>query len=180
MQKRYSPRFSTEVSSYSCTKQTSSHHRGVLPTVPFRVLSWKIHSGKDLLPETTAGKVQRTVKNHYTWPSLVSPKRWILHMRLSHVYIHLISLYVYRSTLLTFLVAVLSFCLCREEHIQALLAVRGDASREMRQMIIGTLSENKVSFSGVTQPIFKDIAVPTITMTTMTTMTSMATAKLLK
>lgn len=68
----------------------------------------------------------------------------------------------------------------REEHIQALLAVRGDASREMRQMIIGTLSENKVSHSGVTQPIFKDITVPTITMTTMTTMTSMATAKLLK
>lgn len=67
--------------------------------------------------------------------------------------------------------------LCREEHIQALLAVRGDASREMRQMIIGTLSENKVSYSGVTQPIFKDITVPTITMTTMT---SMATAKLLK
>ncbi|XP_037837807.1 exocyst complex component 3 isoform X3 [Kryptolebias marmoratus] len=65
----------------------------------------------------------------------------------------------------------------REEHIQALLAVRGDASREMRQMIIGTLSENKVSSSSVTQPIFKDITVPTITMTTMT---SMATAKLLK
>ncbi|XP_057713915.1 exocyst complex component 3 [Corythoichthys intestinalis] len=68
----------------------------------------------------------------------------------------------------------------REEHIQALLAVRGDASRDMRQMIIGTLSENKVSYGGVTQPIFKDITVPTITMTTMTTMTSMATAKLLK
>lgn len=68
----------------------------------------------------------------------------------------------------------------REEHIQALLAVRGDASREMRQMIIGTLSENKVSHSGVTQSIFKDIAVPTIAMTTMTTMTSMATSKLLK
>ncbi|XP_063741611.1 exocyst complex component 3 isoform X2 [Eleginops maclovinus] len=65
----------------------------------------------------------------------------------------------------------------REEHIQALLAVRGDASREMRQMIIGTLSENKVSYSAVTQPIFKDISVPT---NTMTTMTSMATAKLLK
>nr|XP_040027448.1 exocyst complex component 3 isoform X1 [Gasterosteus aculeatus aculeatus] len=65
----------------------------------------------------------------------------------------------------------------REEHIQALLAVRGDASREMRQMIIGTLSENKVSYSGLTQPIFKDITVPTMTMTTMT---SMATAKLLK
>ncbi|XP_068605122.1 exocyst complex component 3 [Brachionichthys hirsutus] len=60
----------------------------------------------------------------------------------------------------------------REEHIQALLAVRGDASREMRQMIIGVLSESKVSFSGVTRPIFKDITVPT--------MTSMATAKLLK
>lgn len=44
-------------------------------------------------------------------------------------------------------------------------------------MIIGTLSENKVSYSGVTQPIFKDITVPTMTMTTMT---SMATAKLLK
>ncbi|XP_068196742.1 exocyst complex component 3 [Antennarius striatus] len=68
----------------------------------------------------------------------------------------------------------------REDHIQALLAVRGDASREMRQMIIGALSENKVSYSGVTQPIFKDITVPTMTMTTMTTMTSMATAKLLK
>ncbi|KAM6989339.1 exocyst complex component 3 [Tautogolabrus adspersus] len=65
----------------------------------------------------------------------------------------------------------------REEHIQALLAVRGDASREMRQMIVGTLSENKVSSSVVTQPIFKDITVPTMTMTTMT---SMATAKLLK
>uniref|UniRef100_A0A674N6E5 Exocyst complex component 3 n=1 Tax=Takifugu rubripes TaxID=31033 RepID=A0A674N6E5_TAKRU len=65
----------------------------------------------------------------------------------------------------------------REEHIQALLSVRGDASKEMRQMIIGTLNENKVSHSGVTQPIFKDITVPTITMTTMT---SMATAKLLK
>lgn len=68
----------------------------------------------------------------------------------------------------------------REDHIQALLAVRGDASREMRQMIIGTLSENKVSYTGAAQPIFKDITVPTITMTTMTTMTSMATAKLLK
>uniref|UniRef100_H3DL97 Exocyst complex component 3 n=1 Tax=Tetraodon nigroviridis TaxID=99883 RepID=H3DL97_TETNG len=56
----------------------------------------------------------------------------------------------------------------REEHIQALLSVRGDASKDMRQMIIGTLNENKVSHSGVTQPIFKDITVPTITMTTMT------------
>uniref|UniRef100_A0A1A8K325 Exocyst complex component 3 n=2 Tax=Nothobranchius kuhntae TaxID=321403 RepID=A0A1A8K325_NOTKU len=65
----------------------------------------------------------------------------------------------------------------REEHIQALLSVRGDATREMRQMIIGTLSENRVSYTGTTQPVFKDITVPSITMTTMT---SMATAKLLK
>ncbi|KAM6948457.1 exocyst complex component 3 [Aplochiton taeniatus] len=65
----------------------------------------------------------------------------------------------------------------REEHILALLAVRGDASRDMRQMIIETLSQNKPSYAGVTQPIFKDITVPTMTMTSMT---SMATAKLLK
>uniref|UniRef100_A0A668AS98 Exocyst complex component 3 n=1 Tax=Myripristis murdjan TaxID=586833 RepID=A0A668AS98_9TELE len=65
----------------------------------------------------------------------------------------------------------------REEHILALLAVRGDASREMRQMIIETLSQNKMSYTGVTQPIFKDITVPTISMTSVT---SMATAKLLK
>ncbi|XP_020781679.2 exocyst complex component 3 [Boleophthalmus pectinirostris] len=68
----------------------------------------------------------------------------------------------------------------REEHVQALLAVRGDASREMRQMIIGTLSENRAPPSGFAQPIFRDIPVPNIAMTTMTTMTSMATAKLLK
>lgn len=75
------------------------------------------------------------------------------------------------------LLIILWLCFHREEHIQALLSVRGDASKEMRQMIIGTLNENKVTHSGVTQPIFKDITVPTITMTTMT---SMATAKLLK
>lgn len=68
----------------------------------------------------------------------------------------------------------------REEHVQALLAVRGDASREMRQMIIGTLSENRAPPSGFAHPIFRDIPVPNIAMTTMTTMTSMATAKLLK
>lgn len=80
--------------------------------------------------------------------------------------------------LITCLLLIISrLCFHREEHIQALLSVRGDASKEMRQMIIGTLNENKVSHSGVTQPIFKDITVPTITMTTMT---SMATAKLLK
>ncbi|KAK7945307.1 hypothetical protein WMY93_001035 [Mugilogobius chulae] len=47
-----------------------------------------------------------------------------------------------------------------EEHVQALLAVRGDASREMRQMIIGTLSENRAPPSVSLQPIFKDIPVP--------------------
>lgn len=70
--------------------------------------------------------------------------------------------------------------LCREDHIQALLTVRGDASREMRQMIIGTLSENRVSYAGVTQPIFTDITVPSNSMASMTAMTSMATSKLLK
>ncbi|XP_056149313.1 exocyst complex component 3 isoform X1 [Lampris incognitus] len=65
----------------------------------------------------------------------------------------------------------------REEHVLALLAIRGDASRDMRQMIIETLSQTTPSYTGVTQPIFKDIAVPTISMTSMT---SMATAKLLK
>lgn len=87
---------------------------------------------------------------------------------------------VYNEFAYTWLRLFVPPALCREEHIQALLAVRGDASREMRQMIIGTLSENKVSHSGVTQSIFKDVAVPTIAMTTMTTMTSMATSKLLK
>ncbi|XP_051557648.1 exocyst complex component 3-like [Myxocyprinus asiaticus] len=65
----------------------------------------------------------------------------------------------------------------REEHIVALLAVRGDSSREMRQMIIETLNQNKPSASAVFQPVFRDITVPTITMTGMT---SMAVPKLLK
>ncbi|XP_016147585.1 exocyst complex component 3-like [Sinocyclocheilus grahami] len=65
----------------------------------------------------------------------------------------------------------------REEHIVALLAVRGDASREMRQMIIETLNQNKPSSSSVSQPVFRDITVPSITMTAMT---SMAVPKLLK
>ncbi|KAI2667923.1 Exocyst complex component 3 [Labeo rohita] len=65
----------------------------------------------------------------------------------------------------------------REEHIVALLAVRGDASREMRQTIIETLNQNKPSSSSVSQPVFRDITVPSITMTAMT---SMAVPKLLK
>ncbi|CAL8366060.1 unnamed protein product [Boreogadus saida] len=65
----------------------------------------------------------------------------------------------------------------REEHIVALLAVRGDATRDMRQTIIETLSQSKPAYMGIMQPIFKDITVPSMTMTSMT---SMATAKLLK
>ncbi|KAL0201702.1 hypothetical protein M9458_004889, partial [Cirrhinus mrigala] len=57
----------------------------------------------------------------------------------------------------------------REEHIVAL--------REMRQTIIETLNQNKPSSSSVSQPVFRDITVPSITMTAMT---SMAVPKLLK
>ncbi|KAI1902125.1 hypothetical protein AGOR_G00041490 [Albula goreensis] len=60
----------------------------------------------------------------------------------------------------------------REEHISALLAVRGDASRDMKQMIIETLNQNKSSLPPGTPPIFKDITVPTLA--------SMAVPKLLK
>ncbi|ROL43784.1 Exocyst complex component 3 [Anabarilius grahami] len=59
----------------------------------------------------------------------------------------------------------------REDHIVALLAVRGDASREMRQMIIETLNQNKPSSSPAYQPVFKEITVPSMTMTAMTSMT---------
>uniref|UniRef100_A0A8C9SBZ9 Exocyst complex component 3 n=2 Tax=Scleropages formosus TaxID=113540 RepID=A0A8C9SBZ9_SCLFO len=60
----------------------------------------------------------------------------------------------------------------REEHVLALLAVRGDANRDMRQTIIETLNQSKVSVAAITQPIFRDITVPTIA--------SMAVPKLLK
>ncbi|KAI4879393.1 hypothetical protein NFI96_026435 [Prochilodus magdalenae] len=63
----------------------------------------------------------------------------------------------------------------REEHIMALLAVRGDANRDMRQTILETLSQSKPSSSTNSKPIFKDITVPTIT-----AMTAMAVPKLLK
>ncbi|XP_076837349.1 exocyst complex component 3 [Brachyhypopomus gauderio] len=63
----------------------------------------------------------------------------------------------------------------REEHIVALLAVRGDASRDMRQTIVETLNQNKPSFSTHSSPVFRDITVPTIA-----TMTAMAVPKLLK
>ncbi|KAJ8406930.1 hypothetical protein AAFF_G00292060 [Aldrovandia affinis] len=60
----------------------------------------------------------------------------------------------------------------REEHIAALLAVRGDASRDMRQMIIETLNQSKSSAPSGVPPIFKDITVPSLA--------SMAVPKLLK
>ncbi|XP_064189287.1 exocyst complex component 3-like [Anguilla rostrata] len=61
----------------------------------------------------------------------------------------------------------------REEHIAALLAVRGDASREMRQMIIETLNQNKPSVNTNSRPVFRDVAVTA-------SMTSMTVPKLLK
>ncbi|KAI5608830.1 exocyst complex component 3 [Silurus asotus] len=63
----------------------------------------------------------------------------------------------------------------REEHIVALLAVRGDATRDTRQMIIETLNQSKPSVSSNSLPIFRDITIPTIS-----AMTAMAVPKLLK
>uniref|UniRef100_A0A8C7IPR8 Exocyst complex component 3 n=1 Tax=Oncorhynchus kisutch TaxID=8019 RepID=A0A8C7IPR8_ONCKI len=68
----------------------------------------------------------------------------------------------------------------REEHIVALLAMRGDASRDMKQMIMETLNQNKPTYSGITQPIFKDITVPTVTMTSMSSSMAATANKLLK
>lgn len=69
-------------------------------------------------------------------------------------------------------------CVCREEHIVALLAVRGDSTRDMRQMIVETLNQSKPSISPNTPPLFRDITVPTIA--SMSAMTAMAVPKLLK
>ncbi|KAG7279991.1 hypothetical protein CRUP_034113 [Coryphaenoides rupestris] len=49
--------------------------------------------------------------------------------------------------------------------------------RKLTATIMETLSQSKPSYLGVTQPIFRDITVPSMSMTSMT---SMATAKLLK
>ncbi|XP_005999796.1 exocyst complex component 3 [Latimeria chalumnae] len=52
----------------------------------------------------------------------------------------------------------------REEHISALLAMRGDASREMKQTIIETLEQNNPALASANpQPIFRDILVPSLT-----------------
>lgn len=50
----------------------------------------------------------------------------------------------------------------REEHISALLAMRGDASREMKQTIIETIEQNVTQTSQDYHPIFRDITVPTL------------------
>lgn len=62
----------------------------------------------------------------------------------------------------------------------ALLAMRGDASRDMKQMIMETLNQNKPTYAGITQPIFKDITVPTVTMTSMSSSMAATANKLLK
>ncbi|XP_033292551.1 exocyst complex component 3 isoform X1 [Orcinus orca] len=50
----------------------------------------------------------------------------------------------------------------RDEHIGALLAVRGDASRDMKQTIIETLEQGPAQASPDYVPIFKDIVVPSL------------------
>ncbi|KAE8597429.1 hypothetical protein XENTR_v10016470 [Xenopus tropicalis] len=50
----------------------------------------------------------------------------------------------------------------RDDHIAALLAVRGDASREMKQTIIETVEQSQRQQSANYTPIFKDIIVPTV------------------
>lgn len=50
----------------------------------------------------------------------------------------------------------------RDDHIGALLAVRGDASREMKQTIIETLEQGPTQASPNYVPIFKEIIVPSL------------------
>ncbi|EPY77724.1 exocyst complex component 3 [Camelus ferus] len=50
----------------------------------------------------------------------------------------------------------------RDEHIGALLAMRGDASRDMKQTIIETLEQGPAQASTDYVPIFKDIVVPSL------------------
>lgn len=47
----------------------------------------------------------------------------------------------------------------RDEHIGALLAMRGDASRDMKQTIIETLEQGTTQASPNYVPIFRDITV---------------------
>ncbi|XP_018429433.1 PREDICTED: exocyst complex component 3 [Nanorana parkeri] len=50
----------------------------------------------------------------------------------------------------------------RDDHIAALLAMRGDASREMKQTIIETVEQSQRQQSLNYTPIFKDIMVPSL------------------
>lgn len=51
----------------------------------------------------------------------------------------------------------------RDDHIAALLTVRGDASRDMKQTIIETLDQGPSQPNPNYVPIFKEITVPTLT-----------------
>lgn len=50
----------------------------------------------------------------------------------------------------------------RDDHIGALLAMRGDASRDMKQTIIETLEQGPAQPSPGYVPIFKEIVVPSL------------------
>ncbi|XP_016808361.1 exocyst complex component 3 isoform X3 [Pan troglodytes] len=50
----------------------------------------------------------------------------------------------------------------RDDHIGALLAVRGDASRDMKQTIMETLEQGPAQASPSYVPLFKDIVVPSL------------------
>ncbi|XP_060103776.1 exocyst complex component 3 [Heteronotia binoei] len=51
----------------------------------------------------------------------------------------------------------------RDDHITALLTMRGDASREMKQTIIETLDKGPSQLNPNYVPVFKEITVPTLT-----------------
>lgn len=50
----------------------------------------------------------------------------------------------------------------RDDHIGALLAVRGDASRDMKQTIIETLEQGPTQVNPNYVPIFREIIVPSL------------------
>lgn len=50
----------------------------------------------------------------------------------------------------------------RDDHIGALLAVRGDASRDMKQTIIETLEQGPAQANPSYVPIFREITVPSL------------------
>lgn len=51
---------------------------------------------------------------------------------------------------------------CRDEHIGALLAMRGDTNRDMKQTIIETLEQGPTQANPNYVPIFKEIVVPSL------------------